>query len=468
MEVVVGTIAAALVVLAIRLSFGTRSNEVWQALARDLETAYEPSWFGPHALEGRLQGHRVRVEEVTTSAGKSSSTRTQVLVYGHLDPELELSAESGWAELTKIFTGGDVKVGDADFDEWVRVKGPEVNALAALSEPARRAMEQLVGEGVTLKGGALKFTVAGRLVEDRSAFWGGATRRTVLGRIQRAVDASERLSVPRGEIGVALARNALEDPVPEVRKRNLEALAAHYPHGPLARKAASKALEDGDPSVRFLGARLAGGDGGAAELGALASGTAIPPAVRVVALTELKAMGRLPELLTAAHAMLGAGDAPLLKDVLAVIGTVPVLAGADLERAAMMERIAALAVRPELADACATALGALGDVRAQPLLLRLLATGDTDAKAAAARALGRVGTIEAVAPLLEQARPLLLNGGLKETLRGAVRQIQARLGDAEEGRLSLASEHDAVGALSVAEPKEEPSPTEAPKERIPG
>jgi hypothetical protein len=466
MEIWVLPVATVLIALAIRLAIRDDRKEVWQALARDLDTTYARSRFGPHVVEGRLHGQRVRVEEVH-SGGRNSSTQIEVRVDSHLDPELVLSNGGQWAELKQLFGGRDLKVGDTEFDRRVEVKGPEVNALAALNEPARRAIEALeaaVAKGVTFNGGALKFKLSGHLVENR-AFWGGVERAQVRQLIQQAVHAGELLSVPHRDLRAALARNALQDSVPEVRIRNLQALAAHYPHGALARKAGQRAIQEDDPHLRLLGARLLGGDQGAAELATLAKGLGFTPALRVAALAELARTSRFTQLWQAAREMLSAEDASFQRDVLGVLGALRAQAPADPERALLGDRIAVLALDPPLADACALALAAVGDSLSQPVLLRLLGAGETAVKIAAANALARVGTIEAVAPLVEQARPVLMNGDLKEALREAVRRIQGRLGDAEEGRLSLATQPEAAGGLSLAEPEEEQPPVDPSEER---
>ena len=65
---------------------------------------------------------------------------------------------------------------------------------------------------------------------------------------------------------------------------------------------------------------------------------------------------------------------------------------------------------------------------------------------AAARALGRVGTVAAVAPLREAAER---RGDLRSAARQAIAEIQARLAGAEPGQLSLAGGE--AGALSLAD-----------------
>jgi HEAT repeat protein len=98
---------------------------------------------------------------------------------------------------------------------------------------------------------------------------------------------------------------------------------------------------------------------------------------------------------------------------------------------------------PALAEALPTALGQLGDVRVEDELLRLMSRDSIRVKRSAAAALGNVGTARAV-------EPLLLITSFPETERNAIRRIQARLEDAEAGRLSVAAQEPPVGGLSVA------------------
>jgi HEAT repeat protein len=94
------------------------------------------------------------------------------------------------------------------------------------------------------------------------------------------------------------------------------------------------------------------------------------------------------------------------------------------------------------------ALGVLGDARAEPHLIELLRHADEKVRMAAAAALGIVGGIQAVEPLLPLTKGLF-NGDLHAAARDAVRRIQSRLGDVEAGRLSVAAAGP-EGALSVS------------------
>ena len=121
---------------------------------------------------------------------------------------------------------------------------------------------------------------------------------------------------------------------------------------------------------------------------------------------------------------------------------------------AKKERLAALVAQGYApgreAEAVAHALGRIGDPGAEPCLLRLLAFGQSHVRLAAARALGRVGSVAAVEPLLRLTRGLTVPGNLKRAAGEGVTRIQARLGDVEAGRLSLARCEDPEGALSLA------------------
>ena len=102
---------------------------------------------------------------------------------------------------------------------------------------------------------------------------------------------------------------------------------------------------------------------------------------------------------------------------------------------------------------CAGLPGAAGRPRQrrprQPETLLLLGLQDDDAGVAqtAARALGQVGTIDAVEPLREHAAALLPSE-LRAAARQAIAEIQARLTGAEAGQLTLAGGE--AGALSLA------------------
>jgi HEAT repeat protein len=130
---------------------------------------------------------------------------------------------------------------------------------------------------------------------------------------------------------------------------------------------------------------------------------------------------------------------------------VAVAAIAKANDVAFLDRLLALApgAPARLAASIAETIGRLGDPRGEPALLRLLSHQAEPVRLAAIRALGRLGTIHAVGPLLPLANGLLAVS-VKGAARDAIASIQARLGDADAGRLSLLAEGPAEGGVSIA------------------
>jgi HEAT repeat protein len=104
-----------------------------------------------------------------------------------------------------------------------------------------------------------------------------------------------------------------------------------------------------------------------------------------------------------------------------------------------------LVEKHELGEAAAEALAATADPSAEAPLLRALAEGPPEVRRAAAAALGRVGTRDAVQPLRSAER----DGALRSAARQAIAEIHSRLAGAEQGQLSLAEGE--AGRLSLAE-----------------
>ena len=102
--------------------------------------------------------------------------------------------------------------------------------------------------------------------------------------------------------------------------------------------------------------------------------------------------------------------------------------------------------RPETAQACLEALARLGRPEHEGLLLGALASDDPRVAVEAAEALGKAGTVAAVAPLREAAER---GGDLRRAARQAIAEIQSRLAGAAPGQLSLTTGE--AGALSLAE-----------------
>jgi HEAT repeat protein len=137
---------------------------------------------------------------------------------------------------------------------------------------------------------------------------------------------------------------------------------------------------------------------------------------------------------------------------------------AGVARATLRQEMAASSARqrPATACACTTALGHHGDPQDEPLLLALaIEQRDEALRLAAVRALGQLGSANAVPSLADLASAG--SPDLRRAAREAIATIQARLRGATPGQLSLdpsnagqiALADDAAGRLSEAPPKDE-------------
>jgi hypothetical protein len=107
--------------------------------------------------------------------------------------------------------------------------------------------------------------------------------------------------------------------------------------------------------------------------------------------------------------------------------------------------------RDTVAAACIGRLGAAGTEGTAPgvealLIARALAHPSENVRLATAEALGRLGSVAAVLPLLEAAPRA--GGELRRALESAAQAIQSRLSGAERGQLTVSSAEG--GTVSLA------------------
>lgn len=95
--------------------------------------------------------------------------------------------------------------------------------------------------------------------------------------------------------------------------------------------------------------------------------------------------------------------------------------------------------------------GLLQRAGSEGALIELLSAHEPSVKVAAARALGAIGTVRAVEPLLPLTEGLLTDGAVKQAARQAVHEIQRRLGPVSAGSLSLSNTEAEAGRLALAE-----------------
>ncbi|HEY3450724.1 MAG TPA: hypothetical protein VGK67_30485 [Myxococcales bacterium] len=308
---------------------------------------------------------------------------------------------------------------------------PLADVVALLDEECReRALRQPGRKSVT--------------VGDHKVWaWPGESKdaRTLERWVREIVGAAEALS--RIPIPEALASRATGREDVQVRLKCLEMLLERYPDDAQTARALEAGLSDADPLLRLRAARSTRDARGLAVLEALVFGPEVPVEIRVEALGWL--VPRNPPQ----------SGSVLLERALegpAAVQSSALIHALDAGRSDLLGAVRRVAagevVDAGLALALARFLGKHGDGRDEPALLKLLGVDSGEARFAVVGALRRFGTARAVEPLLG------LEGKVGEhAIRDAIRAIQARLGDADAGRLSMVDVSASVGAVSLEPPK---------------
>jgi len=405
------------------------ADTAWAAAAEELGVEFRPAGFlTTRSIKGRKDGIPL---EITTSGGKNAATCFQVRPPA-LPPTLAVRAEGAWTNLGKIFSGEDVLLHEPEFDRQVNIHGVEEEIVALMDHDTRAEVMELVGLGGTIGEGAITLRRPG-IIREREELVRLASLLVSLGK-----------HLARGPIPALLLENAQSDPIVAVRVRSLEILANNYAFFAEGKAAAAMALEDRSPRVRMFGALLDKGEAGIAVLQALVQDSGVPGDVRASSLEHLASSFSYQRAKTAVAGALESADDSLRRAAVVVVG--------KAKDADQLLRVVALAYEKDasLGEAVATTLGQLGDAFAESALIKLLGREEPVVRLAAAKALGLVGTVHAVEPLLPLTRGLLGDDKVREAAQDAVRRIQLRLGDAEAGRVSIAKVEDVAGAVSLA------------------
>ncbi|MEY2932866.1 MAG: hypothetical protein RL033_3615, partial [Pseudomonadota bacterium] len=347
---------------------------------------------------------------------------------------LQLRAGSLLRSAGRLVEGStDLVLGDPDFDRQAELTALDAYTCAALSSAARERVLTLLRWRGWVQQGQVTCQTNWEQEQER-----GQSQAA----LRNAIALARQLSVPPDALHQRLAQNALEDPEPAVRLQNLRFLVATETHTPpeLLASTARSLLRD-VYSVRLLAAQQLGVEGQAALRGLAADGNA-----------------RLDQRLAAVHS-LGQGATPDLAGLRALLDSPPsaelltaALAAVPATGATLVDSVLGCTQSTYAAVrvAAAQALGVLAQPHTEPALLRLLADPSTEVQQASAEALGALGSVAAVEPLLPLTESLL-RPQLRQAARGAIGRIQSRLGSVEAGRVSLAEPHELAGALDLAD-----------------
>jgi hypothetical protein len=354
-------------------------------------------------IRGTVRGVAVSAKWVTR--GKSSDTNITVDSGGTIPRTLALGPESILSKLRIAAGRGDVFTGDQAFDRAIRVLGDETMAVAWLDDGTRRMFQAQAGS-LEVQNGVLTI--------ERSGALGGPSLVEAVG---STVQLAERLTLRKDDVPGRLQLKVGHEP-PAAARRALELLQLRFPDHPAAREAIQTALTSPVPELRLAAACYLG-EQGLVHVRELVVSKAVPVDLRLEGLVHYGLAAPVPEALV------------------------------------LIDRVGGPLAEAELPAEVAERLANVHDAAREPVLLRLLARAPQSASMsvliAAVRGLGRIGAATAVEPLLAY-RDAERNGEVRRAAQHAIAQIQARLGDAEAGRLSVAALTAMGGRLTVADP----------------
>jgi hypothetical protein len=348
-----------------------------------------------------------------------------------LPQRLELRAESPATDMEKLELGPDIEVGDRRFDDAVLVRGHPVLAVALLDATNRERVMDMVLKGCRVQEGCMLLTLPD-YISSEDEFT------STVGGLLEAVRA---LCAPTDPAPL-LAYNALHDPLPDVRQRNLELLRERFPHRPDTAQVLRQAMTDSAREVRLTAAAGLGDEGLVVleELVADADASDDIVAGAILALGTRFGEERALEML---------GQALRGRNRPVALATIAVLGKTGGEAAVSRLRTVLGAGNDELAAAAASALGESSDPGAEPPLLAALDHDSGEVRVAAAEALGRMGGVAAVPGLHRAVAAWPYDQELRDVALAAITRIQGRATGASVGQLTLAEGE--AGDLALTE-----------------
>jgi hypothetical protein len=432
-------------VLALIAAYGRRRTRelnfrAWQAAARQLGLSFS----GPEAtrsMSGVLNGVPVRADFKRERGGAGKSSRIEEKTTfsaggnGLIPATLTLRRDTPLGPLRRIFAGRDHQLGDQGFDELIELSAIDAHGCAALSAAAREPLCELIELGGEVQRGTLIYERIYDGVQESA--W-------LVEMLQFLSRLTQLLTVPHGSLHQRLADNAMRDPDPGVRLQNLRFLTDPSTRTPsaLLGSTARALLSDGNDRVRLLAALQLGVEG-SPVLSELATDPHVQTELRVEAVRELGARDTV-ELEPLLATLLGSTPPEVVCTALTIIGTRRL----DSFAAAVVDCTAN--EHEQVRVIAAITLAHVPSNGAEEALIRLLSDSSSDVQCASAEALGAIGSVAAVEPLLPLAKRFG-RAKVRQAARGAIGRIQSRLGTAEAGLLSLADDHELAGAVAIAD-----------------
>ncbi|MBI3271064.1 MAG: HEAT repeat domain-containing protein [Planctomycetes bacterium] len=425
----------------------------WLEAARRLGLRLFPEEWGRSArMNGLVDGLEIEATCRREPQGVAESHGGSVAAVG-MPKGLAIGSENLFTVAAGALGGRDLQLGHAWFDKEIRIDGPEAETLALLDEDCRRSvLSHVKRHAGRISGGRVSyaFTVAS---PDAS--------RIVRG-VHEAAGIARLLSLDGKRVQELLLRNVQLDSIPGVRERNFEVLVRDFPNSEEAVRACDSMLERGcDPGLLLRAADGLGARGWPILI-RLSGATTMSEAARLAALERLIAQLPREELLPVLERALASAESASSPAAAAIrafgrLAHMPAL-GSILPLAGSAEPAIATAVAEALADFgeldAVNHAVAQGAARIEAALIGLLQHTAVRARLAAAKGLGRVGSVGAVEALLACWNSgQFLQPEVAGAAREAARKIQARVGAVNAGRLSLADVGVDAGSLSLACPE---------------
>ncbi len=296
-----------LIIAAIALStipIRAARKRVWARAAEALGLGFtEGGFFSSPRIEGQVGGTQVVVRTIRRG-GKHKRTYTVIRVGARVPHDLVLRSEGLGSAINKLIAGRDLQIGDPMFDQRVLIRGEELETLALLDSPTRHKVKELLASGGWVADRVIRWEKLGHLRNERE----------ITGQVQELLAVSGALAGDGRSVEERIARNALHDPEPGVRLRNLEALLAQRRGLPVTLGLARRCLEDPDPAIA-LTAALFLGDEALERIEALMAAPSLPPMLRIRALERLGQRGE-PALLE----LLAQGSTPVKRAAARALG----------------------------------------------------------------------------------------------------------------------------------------------------
>ena len=417
-----------------------RDQSTWFAAGLEATSRELGIRFGPRSTASRKAvgecgpfsvSTELRIELIPPQEGSEVAQRVEYLwasVSGGLIPQrMSFAPERD--------RGDDVLIGDSLFDEIVEVRGEPSVVLALLDEGVRRKVRTLVFKGGRLENGELVWHAPTHYFSHEIP----DALRTLLD-LARDISSTEE-----GGFCQRLAHNACKDSVSGVRLWNLLALQEQFAHTLEARDASREGLRDPSPWVRLSAARFLR-EGERPTLEGLVGDPATPDQAASEAIALLAARAPAGEVGPLLVTVLKTRSGEARRQAIDELGR--------LRHGPAFGPLVVLLERsdPRTAAAAAEALGALADRRAEPALLKGVQADARELRIAAARALGGVGSVGTVEPLLALLDAGRLDAESRQAIRDAIGAIQSRLAGAEAAQPSLVTGTRESGRLTLAAP----------------